>query len=285
MQTRAGTDALAQAVRLLTDTSPELVLISLDGVRAFDHVRRAEILKKLMAEPRLQSLVPYVRQWYSRQSHYLWTDESGVVHDIMQGEGGEQGDPLMPALFALAQHESLVKARARLHADDYLFAFLDDLYVVTTRERAKAAFAAVTEEVAVGAGVRTHLGKLRLWSKSGGDCPAGFEGYGPDVWAGGAEPQSRGIKVLGTPLGHPDFVAAQVDKRVADERRFLDKLTTLADVQSAWLLLSDTSAPDTTAPDTIAPDTIAPDTTAPDTTAGLRRRRTLHLVRGLRLGS
>ena len=30
----------------------------------------------------------------------------GEVHDILQGEGGEQGDPLMPALFALGQHEA-----------------------------------------------------------------------------------------------------------------------------------------------------------------------------------
>ena len=34
-------------------------------------------------------------------------DEMGEVHDILQGEGGEQGDPLMPALFALGQQEAL----------------------------------------------------------------------------------------------------------------------------------------------------------------------------------
>ena len=32
----------------------------------------------------------------------------GVTKHISQGEGGEQGDPLMPMLFALGQHRSLV---------------------------------------------------------------------------------------------------------------------------------------------------------------------------------
>ena len=35
-------------------------------------------------------------------------DDKGIVHDVHQGEGGEQGDVLMPALFALGQHEGFV---------------------------------------------------------------------------------------------------------------------------------------------------------------------------------
>ena len=42
----------------------------------------------------------------------------------------------MPALFALAQHEGLVAASRNLLPSERLFAFLDDLYVVTTRARA-----------------------------------------------------------------------------------------------------------------------------------------------------
>ena len=38
----------------------------------------------------------------------------GVTHEIHQGEGGEQGDPLMPLLFALGLHKSLVEAQAWL---------------------------------------------------------------------------------------------------------------------------------------------------------------------------
>ena len=144
----------------------------------------------------------------------------------------------MPALFALAQHDALVAACQRLHDEDSLFAFLDDLYIVTTRDRARAAFDAVTEEVANKAGVRTHLGKLRLWSKAGGSCPPGFEGLEDDAWTGNVATEKQGIKVLGTPLGHADFVAAHAKQRIEEETRFLHKVASLGDVQCAWLLLT-----------------------------------------------
>ena len=58
------------------------------------------------------AVLPFVRQFYGRPSSYLWDDEDGQVHEIVQGEGGEQGDPLMPALFALGQHSALVVVQA-----------------------------------------------------------------------------------------------------------------------------------------------------------------------------
>ena len=42
----------------------------------------------------------------------LWTDEDGQTHAIHQGEGGEQGDALMPALFCLGLHDALQAANA-----------------------------------------------------------------------------------------------------------------------------------------------------------------------------
>ena len=48
-----------------------------------------------------EKTLPFVLQFCGHPSTHLWEDEQGVVHEIPQGEGGEQGDPLMPALFAL----------------------------------------------------------------------------------------------------------------------------------------------------------------------------------------
>ena len=149
----------------------------------------------------------------------------------------------MPSLFALAQHDSLMAAQSQLNEDDFLLAFLDDLYIVTSHDRARAAFDVVTSEVASGAGVRTHLGKLRLWSKNGGDCPDGFTGFESEIWTGNAQPEYCGIKVLGTPLGHPGFVDAHARGRLEEEQRFLNKLPRLADLQCAWLLLSYCAVP------------------------------------------
>ena len=124
LQTRAGTEALAHILQFTTDRDPEAVFMSLDGVGAFDHVKRAAFLQKLRATPELQSLLPLVRMLYSTDSQFFGTDDQGDTHTIPQGEGGEQGCPLMPALYALAQHDALVEAANELHPSDMVLSFL-----------------------------------------------------------------------------------------------------------------------------------------------------------------
>ena len=237
LQTRAGADALVHTLQALTDADPNKVVLSLDGIGAFDHISRAEILEALTTKPELQPLVPLVRAFYTRESLFLWTDDRGVVHEIRQSEGGEQGDPLMPALYALGQHKALQQAAANLREGENLLAFLDDLYVTCDRERARDAFRAVATEVAEVAGVQTHLGKLRAWSSGGGEAPAGLRELGQEVWTGDQPPERNGLKALGTPLGSAEYVRAHGAERVAEEQRLLDKLLDLPDLQCAWLLL------------------------------------------------
>ena len=67
----------------------------------------------------------------------LWTDDDGVVHTIIQAEGGEQGCPLMLALYAFAQYNALVSANGNLLPTEHIFSLLADLYVVTCRSRAR----------------------------------------------------------------------------------------------------------------------------------------------------
>ena len=182
LQTRAGTDAVGHALRVITDSDPNAVVISLDGIGAFDHIRRSAILTKMGSKPALADLVPYVRLFYSRQSRYLWRDDEGTVHDILQGEGGEQGDALMPALYSTGQHSGLEAAAGNLHPGERLFSFLDDLYLITTRERARAAIDEVTQTIEHHCGVRSHMGKLRAWCRGG---PARSCCLGPGCVDGG----------------------------------------------------------------------------------------------------
>ena len=60
-----------------------------------------------------------------------------------QGEGGEQGDALMPVLFAVGQHQALEAAHRQLQNSKCIFAILDDIYIVTSPERVGAVFAIV----------------------------------------------------------------------------------------------------------------------------------------------
>ena len=159
---------MAHILRFLAERDEEVVILSLDGVGAFDHVERAAFLNKLESIPELHNIIPLVVALYGTDSQFLWKDDKGVVYTIRQAEGGEQGCPLMPALYALAQHDGLVAANDNLLPNELLLSFLDDLYVVTCRSRAYDAFQEVTTAVEECAGVRTHLGKLRrVWSAGG----------------------------------------------------------------------------------------------------------------------
>lgn len=250
LSTRAGTDCVGHALREISNVHPDKIIISLDGISAYDHADRAQMLEALAALPTACTLLPFVAMFYGHTSEYYWTNEEGEVWPIDQGDGGEQGDPLMPALFALGQHAALVSSDQKLQelmaektdwvADFFkplLFAFLDDLYVVTDRVMARQAFDVVTGEVERIAGIRTNLGKLQLYSKNGGSCPQGFEDF-PSVWTCDApDTKNRGIVVLGSPLGTVEFCKAHAEKRMIVEEQFLDWIPKLPTFQVAWLLL------------------------------------------------
>ena len=76
------------------------------------------------------------------------------------------------------------------------------------------------EELFQHSAIRVHLGKTKLWNQ-GGVVPSGAAALtaaarisDPDatVWCGDqALPTSeQGIRILGTPLGHPDYVRAEL---------------------------------------------------------------------------
>ena len=119
----------------------------------------------------------------------------------------------MPALYALGQHDALHAAAQQLHADDRVFAFLDDVYIITTQSRARQAIDIVTERIASQAGVQTHLGKLEVWSPIAGAAPPGVAELSPTAWKGDAPDHENGLVILRAPLGHPAFAQAHADDR------------------------------------------------------------------------
>ena len=83
-----------------------------------------------------------------------------------------------------------------------------------------------------------NLGKLKAWSPGADDVPSGLPALGADVWCGVGKPvDQQGIKVLGTPIGTPEFVAEFGRQAVTEEAQLLEKLPKLTSLQIAWLLL------------------------------------------------
>ena len=125
------------------------------------------MLKKLSALPRAKAMLPFVRMAYAQPSRYTWLDEAGEAHTVLQGEGGEQGDPLMPLLFSSGLHDALASLQARLQEGEYLFAFLDDVYAVVAPDRVRPVYDMLAEAVLEVAGIHLNEGKTRVWNRAG----------------------------------------------------------------------------------------------------------------------
>ena len=89
LSTRAGCECVAHALQALCETNPQSTVLSIDGVSAFDLISRGAMMQGLRE-------LPFVRLFHGQPSTYVWENDNNIVDSIPQGEGGKQGDPLMP---------------------------------------------------------------------------------------------------------------------------------------------------------------------------------------------
>ena len=231
----------------MSDLDPMATVLSVDGVGAFDLVSRTSMLRGLQGVEGGGSVLPFVRQFYGGPSSFLWDDACGNTHDIFQGEGGEQGDPLMPALYSLGQHRALEAVARRLHPTERLFAFLDDLYVVCRPDRVVDVHHILAVELWSHAKIQIQHGKTQVWNRGGVEpteietLQAAAQVSDPDalVWRGDPTlPEvEQGMKILGTPLGHPSYVQSFLRAKTDDHTLLLERIPEVPDLQSAWLIL------------------------------------------------
>ena len=174
LKTRAGCECVAHIFHSLTEVDPSTTVISVDGVGAFDSVSRAAMLSGLLDMEEGEQLLPFVRMFYSQPSSYLFDDEAGETHTVQQGEGGEQGDALMPLLFSLGQQRTLRAIAGELQAGERFFAFLDDLYVSCQPARIAAIHRLMRVELWRHSKISVHHGKTKLWKRAG-VLPSGVE--------------------------------------------------------------------------------------------------------------
>ncbi|OLP94183.1 hypothetical protein AK812_SmicGene23838 [Symbiodinium microadriaticum] len=144
-------------------------------------------------------------------SIYVWQDADRQSHEARQSEGGEQGDPLMPALYAIAQHPAFAAVHTQLREGEAVFAYLDDIYVVAVPERIRELLDACQQALREHACIELNRGETRIWNAAGEE-PAHISelrGHGEQpIWTGDSSlPRDRqGLLVLGTPLGTDDDV-------------------------------------------------------------------------------
>ena len=138
-----------------------------------------------------------------------------------------------------AVHEGLQEG---LQDGERLFAFLDDVYAGTTPELVGHVYAALHIELGRHSSMQIDGGKRQVWNAAGERPPAcgmlerlALESR---VWRGSDLPLcEQGIRILGTPSGHPEYVRVQLEVRMAKHRTFSERIPAVQDVQSAWALL------------------------------------------------
>ena len=239
LSTKAGCECVAHILQSLTDQHSNATVVSIDGIGAYDLISRNSMLEGLLTMEEGDQVLPFVQSFYGSPSTYLWEDEMGDMHEIPQGEGGDQGDPLMPMLFALGQHRALEAVQRS--------AFLDDVYVVCTPDRVADVLTILAQELQRHAHINLHQGKTQVWNR-GGEVREGIEAITraaravkPDaiVWRGDMllPLEEQGTKVLGAPIGHPAFVHKYLEKKSIEQAELLQRILHVQDTQACWLLL------------------------------------------------
>ena len=188
-------------------------------------------MKKLYNVPSLKGLLPFVRATYPNPTNYVWEDEAGVRHRILQAEGGEQGDPLMPLSVQFGDPRPIGRGT-------------EGLWATRTPSRPSGVrhfgcarpYADIVRQLGNKV-ARTSGDSLAHWKDKASLCPEGVAELGPEVW------NPEGVKILGTPVGSQRFVQEVVEKRLAEEQRLWDAVPKVPDLQAAWQILLQCAGP------------------------------------------
>ena len=91
---------------------------------------------------------------------------------------------------------ALEEIQSRLGEGDLVLAYLDDVYILTRPERARAAYDVAAEVLSRVCGIQVNRGKLVCWNKTGADAPQGISELDtPDhrVWRKNVPAAENGI--------------------------------------------------------------------------------------------
>ena len=120
---------------------------------------------------------------------------------------------------------ALEEIQGRLAPGDLAVAYLDDLYILTRPERARAAYDVAAEVLNRTCGIQVNQGKLVCWNRTGTPAPQGIaelDTPGHTVWRSDFPPAENGIRVLGSPIGCDAYVAAEGERAAEAEQPLLN---------------------------------------------------------------
>ena len=160
-------------------------------------------------------------------------------------------------MFSLGQHPALVEVQRQLVQGEHLFAYLDDIYVVTEPERVRTVLTLVENALLAWAGISIHQEKTKIWNQ------AGFNLLGVRCWKGWQGSWTN-MRTCGEVQNCP---------HICKESKFwAHRLVTLNMCGRTWTVLPR------------PPDTVGQDSTAPGCASGVAAPFALRVCEGELLG-
>jgi hypothetical protein len=218
---RGGLDSVVLEVEdWLRFPQPGTSVLQLDFKNAFNSLSREWILRQVASLP--APLQHYAHYFCGQATTLL-----GRGYTVRSESGVQQGDPCGPLLFSLAIQPLLLQLKSL--GLDVRF-YLDDGIL---RGSPVALEKALEEINRFG----SASGLTLNWDKSVHyDPPSGLESY-PLLARVPIVPKSRGLTVLGVPLGSTAFIKSRLNKFSADYVAALSRLVEIGDAQVAYHLL------------------------------------------------
>lgn len=226
--TKSGCEAVVHTVRQWVGrnhSDGDCVLALLDISNAFNTVDRTEVRRAVRRV--VPELTPWVDFCYGAASHLLLGG-----HRVTSARGVQQGDPLGPALFALAIHGVVQEVRAQvareLPGELHLTAFFLDDGVVGGSSQAVHRFCELVELGLADIGLKLNQAKCEI-------IPTAAEHHtcDPMQFADYQFNPTGNFKLLGAPFGSAIFCAEHTRKRAQKAVLLLQKVAALSDTQTA----------------------------------------------------
>ena len=191
---KSGAELLIRKLEAQAELKKTAVFLKIDLSAAFQRLERQPAIDAMAAK--VPEVASVVATWYGRPVKHMWRDAAGGMHEVESTRGFDQGCPLAPAAFSIAQSaalESFYAELCQIDPESRMYSYLDDTYVVVQAPLAIVTLDALKQSLQPY-GLHINGAKTAAWSPAGPSvCPEGLqEFYVPALPILGKHLRSRG---------------------------------------------------------------------------------------------